>query len=239
VTVTADNSGNLTVSEIKDDKGTTTFSEETDTAVATGLTTQTNTPKKIHVKKVDRDSVDTVLAGAVFEIHSGESKLYLQNGKLLSAEEVQEIIGMAVTADGANAAMESNQISSTLTLGEADISGYSYDVVYELKELSAPSGYIIEDNSTYFKVCLNDTQTYLRLTDENGDVLVDENDEPVLDNDHAAVSDDGLTISIKNEPGVALPNAGGPGTTLIYLAGALLMVAAGVGLVMKARMSAA
>ena len=226
VTVTADNNGNLTVSEIKDGKGTTVFSRETDTAVATGLTTQTNTPKKIHIKKVDKDNVKTVLAGAVFEIRSGESKLFLQNGKLLSAEEVKEIIGMAVTADGAEAAMENKQISSTLTLGEAGISGYSYDVVYELKEISAPSGYIIENGSTYFKVLRDGTQIYLRLTDQSGTVLVDGNNEPILDNDNALISDDGLTISVKNEPGVALPAAGGPGTTLLYLIGAVLVTGA-------------
>ena len=53
--------------------------------------------------------------------------------------------------------------------------------------------------------------------------------------DNASVDEDGITILITNEPGAALPNTGGIGTTLIYLIGILLIVLAGAGLIMRKR----
>ena len=44
-----------------------------------------------------------------------------------------------------------------------------------------------------------------------------------------------LTIVVGNEPGAALPNTGGPGTTLFYMIGLMLTALAGAGLVMKKR----
>ena len=231
VTVTADDSGKLVVENVEDDQGTTVYSAETGSALAAGLTTQTNTTKKIHIRKVDKNNPNTVLADAVFEIRSGGEKMYLQDGKLLNAEAVQEIIGMPVSAVGAEAAMASEKISSTFTLGEIDISGFSYDVVYELKEITPPDGYIIVNGSTYFKAVHNNTQTYLRLTDQNGTVLADDDNNPILENDYAAVSENGLSISVKNEPGVALPNTGGPGSHLFIILGTMLTVLAAGGLV--------
>ena len=227
VTVTADHDGKLTVAQIADDKGTTVYSAEMNTAVAAGLTTQTNTSKKIHIKKVDKDKI-TVLADAEFEILSGGTLMYLQEGKLLDAETVEEIIEMAVSAEGADAAMEENAIRSRFTLGEIDIRGFASDVVYELKEVAPPDGYIIVSESTYFKVIREGAQIYLRLTDQNGNVLTDDNSEPVLENDSAAVSQNGLTISIKNEPGAALPSTGGPGTKGYMIFGAVLIAGAGL-----------
>jgi LPXTG-motif cell wall-anchored protein len=235
VTVAADNSGKLTVQTVEDDKGTTVYSAETATALAAGLTTQTNTTKKIHIKKVDKNHSNTVLADAVFEIRSDRAKLYLQEGKLLSATAVDELIEMSVSADGAEHAMEEKDILSSFTLGAIDISGFSLDTVYELKELSAPAGYIITAGSVYFKAVQENGTTYLRLTDQSGTVLTGENDSLVLDNDSATVAENTLTLSVKNEPGAALPNTGGPGTNLIYLLGLMLTGLAGAGLLMKRR----
>jgi hypothetical protein len=74
VTVTADDSGKLVVENVEDDQGTTVYSAETGSALAAGLTTQTNTTKKIHIRKVDKNNPNTVLADAVFEIRSGGVK---------------------------------------------------------------------------------------------------------------------------------------------------------------------
>ena len=233
VTVKADSSGKLSVSTVEDDKGTTVYTAETETALAAGLTTQTNTTKKIHIKKVDKNNLDKVLNNAVFEIISGSRKMYLQNGKLLTVSDVEEIIGMAVSESGAAQAMENKGIQSSFVLGEIGISGFAYDTVYALKEIAAPSGYIIANGSIYFKAIHEETKTYLRLTDQNGTILTDANSAPVLDNASAAISENGLSISVKNEPGVALPSTGGSGMNRIYLLGILLMVIASAGLVMK------
>ncbi len=232
VTVTEEN-GKLKVSDIEDDKGTTVYSAGTDTALATGLTTQTNTSKKIHIQKVDKNHLNTVLADAQFEIWSDGLKLYLQNGKLLNAAAVEDIIGMSVSAQGAEAAMANKNIVSRFALGEIDISGFSYDVVYELKEISPPDGYIIVNGSTYFKAFHNNAQTYLRLTDQDGTVLVDGNNNPILDNDNAVVSENGMSISIKNEPGVELPQTGGEGTLLFSVIGTIFVLSAVMGLMAR------
>ena len=81
-------------------------------------------------------------------------------------------------------------------------------------------------------------KVYLRFTDQNGQILNDKNNSPVLDNDNATVSENELSISIKNEPGTALPATGGPGTHLFYLFGILFTVIASTGLVMKKRRAA-
>ena len=235
VTVTADEDGNLTVSEIKDEEETTVFSAETGTALATGLTTRTNTVKTIHIRKVEKYNSNTVLAGGLFEIRRGGVQMYLQNGKLLDAAVVEEIIGMSVSAGGADDAMAAKNIDARFTLGEIDISGFSYDEVYELKEIQAPDGYIIISSSTYFKAVHENAKTYVRLTDQSGTILTDDNSEAVLDSNSATVAENGLFLSIKNEPGVALPSTGGSGTELFYFFGTVLTCLAGAGLVMKRR----
>ena len=57
--------------------------------------------------------------------------------------------------------------------------------------------------------------------------------------DDPATTDTDETVntlfSIGNTPGAALPNTGGPGTTLIYLLGILLTGFAGAGMVLKMR----
>ena len=58
------------------------------------------------------------------------------------------------------------------------------------------------------------------------------------------MTDDGnytgtLTAEIKNLPGTVLPSTGGIGTTIFYLAGGILVLAAVVMLVTKKRMASA
>ena len=48
----------------------------------------------------------------------------------------------------------------------------------------------------------------------------------------------GSEITVENETGSLLPSTGGMGTTLIYIAGAVLVIGAGVLLVVRRRMNA-
>lgn len=84
---------------------------------------------------------------------------------------------------------------------------------YVLREISAPAGYLITNGSTSFKI-------------ENGEVT-----EWSLD------GTPGTTITIPNEQGKELPHTGGPGTTLLYMLGILLMLTAGIGLVARRRIN--
>ena len=53
--------------------------------------------------------------------------------------------------------------------------------------------------------------------------------------DKVKVDADSLKFTVKNEPGAVLPHTGGPGTTMLYIFGALLAVFAGAGLVIRKR----
>ena len=50
--------------------------------------------------------------------------------------------------------------------------------------------------------------------------------------------DAGSEITVETETGSLLPSTGGMGTTLIYIAGAVLVIGAGVLLVVRRRMNA-
>lgn len=237
VTVTADEDGKLTVESIEDDADTTEFTAETASALASGLTTQTNKSRTVTIRKVDRQNTDTVLSGAVFELRQGNDLFYLRDGKLLRADAVVEIIGMSLSDDGADRAMEAAGISSSITLGELELalSELQFDTVYELREITPPDGYIITNKHVYFKVVREEARVYLCLTDETGAVLENE-DGPVTDNSAAVIAEGReLVISVKNETGMALPNTGGIGTGLFMLLGTVLTLGAGLILLRRAK----
>jgi len=112
---------------------------------------------------------------------------------------------------------------------------------YRFEETNAPAGYIISTKYTYFEVYKEESALKVRLTDENGSPLKDQNEQEVTQTDTAQLSSEtveGKTvykITITNNPGVALPNTGGPGTNMLYFFGIMLAGLAGAGLVMKRR----
>jgi LPXTG-motif cell wall-anchored protein len=103
--------------------------------------------------------------------------------------------------------------------------------VYCLTETLAPKGYVIFESKTYFRISDDRSVT---LTDEAG---TEGNSNPSasikkgVDENNNSV----YIITVENTPGASLPNAGGPGTNLIYLFGIMLTGLAGTGLVMKRR----
>ena len=90
---------------------------------------------------------------------------------------------------------------------------------YKLSETAAPSGHIIQTKDIYFEV----SDGAVTLTDINGD--------PKTYSD-VVLRDDNSTIVVKNVSGAPLPSTGGPGTSLIYLIGTILIVFAGIGLML-------
>ena len=74
----------------------------------------------------------------------------------------------------------------------------------------------------------------VRLTDEQGSPLMDEEDRAVTETDFAKLTDetvDSTTIfkmTITNIPGVALPSTGGPGTRIFTILGGILILGAGM-----------
>lgn len=97
---------------------------------------------------------------------------------------------------------------------------------YRLTELKPPDGYLILENYVYFNVDF-DNRGYGKI------VLTDETGTGPNSNPDASLS--GTTISVKNTPGQELPSTGGIGTTIFYVAGAVLAVGAAVLLITRRR----
>ena len=89
------------------------------------------------------------------------------------------------------------------------------DGYYKLVETTAPSSYMLLEDSIYFQV------------ENQKVVLIDENGETLIGNkaDMWEVGEGGLVIKIKNEVLYDLPSAGGSGIFLYMIGGTLLLIA--------------
>ena len=87
---------------------------------------------------------------------------------------------------------------------------------YKLEERKSPEGYIRFESAWYITIDSSGTASL-----ENTNSLMSKNEDAYN------------SFFIENEAGVALPNTGGSGTSLIYLIGCILTILAGVGIVIK------
>ena len=102
--------------------------------------------------------------------------------------------------------------------GRVDIEGIKAGTYY-LKEVEAPKGY--NKLASPIKVEIND----------NGTLIVDGKSS---DDNNLPISQ----VNVENKTGKLLPSTGGMGTTMIYMAGAILVIASGIVLVSKKRSKA-
>ena len=100
-------------------------------------------------------------------------------------------------------------------IGSKNITGLKLGTRYQLKEIQAPDGYLLNGDAYYFQLKLNGT---VQITDESGTVITNYSTMKISLNDKM--------ISIKNDPGVELPKTGGPGTLPYTLGGFILMISA-------------
>lgn len=110
---------------------------------------------------------------------------------------------------------------------------------YRLVETHAPDGYVILTRGIDFSVdASNGAVTLIKESIETveGETMTSYVPAEASDYPDASASDN--VITVKNTPGAALPNTGGPGTNLIYLLGTILTALAGAGLVMRRRRKA-
>ena len=103
-------------------------------------------------------------------------------------------------------------LTSLDNTGRVDIEGIKAGTYY-LKEVEAPKGY----NKLAAPITV--------VITEEGKVTL---------NDGTAV----ITVNVENKTGTLLPSTGGMGTTIIYMAGAILVIASGIVLVSKKRSKA-
>ena len=96
--------------------------------------------------------------------------------------------------------------------------------IYKIVEKEYPKGYVHVTTDPVFEVVVDDETGDLKIqvTNNSNDLVrLDDNND--------------LTIILGNEPGVALPNTGGPGTRLFTIFGSFLILGAGVLLWRKRR----
>lgn len=161
---------------------------------------------------VKTDAEDILIDGAQF--------------KLYESEEGTEAIEF-VNIDGTyRVAMEDEisnpDISTTDTIivsgGNVRITGLG-EGTYYLEETVAPDG-------------------YNKLTDRISVAINSNNSATVIDNENGTYTYDEGGVQVENKAGSLLPSTGGMGTTLIYIAGAVLVIGAGILLVVRRRMNA-
>ena len=168
---------------------------------------------ELDVTKVDGEDTSKKLQGAEFKLKNAEGKwVTVENGKVTGWKDAE--------ADGSILTSDEN--------GFLKISGLE-DGTYYLKETKAPDGY----NLLAADITIVITSTY----DEKGVKTLTIK----VDNDTPADGDTGTGIvetTVENNSGATLPETGGIGTTIFYIAGAVLVLAAVVLLVTKRRMKA-
>ena len=177
----------------------------------TDTTHSTTTTKTIEIpvfKYAKKDNVKTGLAGAKFTLSKNS------NGsdpiKLIKVSDETETEDLKYRVAKADESSPVTEIT-TPSKGKFVIQGLDADTYY-LTETEAPKGY--NKLAASIKVDIA----------ENGKVTL--NGEEVT------------TVNVENKTGTLLPSTGGMGTTIIYMAGAILVIASGIVLVSKKRSKA-
>lgn len=205
------------------------YSNNPNNNVETGETTEKKVYEwtyKMTVNKVDGQKQP--LNGAKFVL-SRNGELNVED---LNCDEngvptvTADLIGLVKIDGGYRVAKaDDTDIVYVIDAGKAVIKGLDAGVTYYLYETKTPEGY----NSLKAPVefVINAEYTDNGATVKNVSATV------------GGTAADGLQADIVNNAGSELPSTGGIGTTIFYIVGAILVVAAGVLLITKKRMSKA
>lgn len=152
---------------------------------------------------------NTPLAGAKFTLYSDKE---CKNPISLVKEADKNVYHRATTNESDNSTITKTTEITTDNTGIFKITGLDADTYY-LTETEAPKGYNKLANPITVVIT------------EEGKVTL---------NDGTDVT----TVNVENKTGTLLPSTGGMGTTIIYMAGAILVIASGIVLVSKKRSKA-
>lgn len=165
---------------------------------------------KVVVNKVDQNS--KALAGAAFTL----SKKV--NGEWTTVK--------TISVDEATAA-ENSDVKNIFTFSGLD------DGDYKLSETTTPNGYNTISDVEFTVTVDHDVESDSpALNSLSGDVTTGELTFT------SNTTDGSLTTDVVNKKGSVLPSTGGMGTTILYVVGTILVLAAGILLVTKKRMDA-
>ena len=173
---------------------------------------------ELDVNKVDGTNTNVTLAGAEFKLWKDKDKSQaakITNGKFVEwVTETETVKGTTLTTNSG---------------GNIQIQGLDSGVYY-LEETKAPAGYNkLED---LIKVTL--TSTMLPNVTQKWDGTVDGSNKIQIAQG-TDTAQDGNTIVVTNNKGSNLPETGGMGTTVLYVAGAAIVLIAGIGLAVALR----
>lgn len=188
------------------------YGNDTDTAYSTTTTKTYEIPVFKYAKK---DNVEKGLAGAKFTLSKNTNGSFPIN--LIKVSDATGTLGLTYRVAKEGETSVATEIT-TPSNGEFVIQGLAADTYY-LTEIEAPKGY--NKLAAPIKVEIND---------KDGTLKIDGQDKI-----------DGVSITqvnVENKTGTLLPSTGGMGTTIIYMAGAILVIASGIVLVAKKRSKA-
>ena len=176
---------------------------------------------ELDTTKVDGQNHETKLKGAEFKLHNADNKWAIVDGN-------SKITGWADTeADGSTLTSDANGFFKVIGLDDGN---------YFLKETKAPNGYNLLANEISLQVIattVNDQSwngtasnalTALQIkigdTTETGDI-------------NSGI----VNATVENNAGTTLPSTGGIGTTIFYVLGTILVLAAAILLITRKRMA--
>ena len=153
----------------------------------------------LKLKKVDADNMDTLLRGAEFKLEMWTAS---------------ENSWMSVSVEGRDKFEVNEEENLTALLPGR----------YKLTETKAPDKHALLGSSIYFKV----ESGKVLLTDENGEVLKNEDDTPSNKgpSEMWTLDDNGQVLTIKNTEIYSLPSSGGPGIYGFTISGVAFITAA-------------
>lgn len=168
----------------------------------------TTTTKTFMFDIIKTDSSLKVLNGAKFELYDAQTG----DNKIALVKESDGVYRVATAAEKDAEGFE----SAVIEVGKATVKGLDDNTTYWLEEIEAPAGY-------------NKLPGRVKVEMKEGNLTT------TMTGDTWAEGDGGIQIT--NNTGAELPSTGGMGTTIFYIIGSVLVLAAIVLLIVRKRMS--
>lgn len=192
------------------------------------------TGTKLNKVKIIRDTFTVAENGTYYKLKDGTYTTTVpdvNNSEMYASTEIKYTLEEKV---GWNTTSET--VSATATVGSDGVLRFEGlgEGTYVIEEIKAPDGYnMLKETITVVITCTEPTgiisgaETATWKYTVSGAVTVAE-----------TVATNGIiTLTVVNKAGAVLPTTGGMGTTIFYVLGGLLIVAAGVALITRRRMS--